>query len=274
MNTVSFIILTWNSERHLERCFSSIFQKCAEEEITFEVLVIDNGSTDGSVSILRRYESEYPSFKVIALQHNRGTTFTRNLGLKQATGRYICVLDSDTELCSGSLSAACKVLAARPEAGMIAPRLLLPDGSVQNSVKRFPSLWHKLIKVPRILFGINTPNADFYANFPFDRDRVVDSAISACWILKRELLDEVGYLDERIFYSPEDLDYSFRVRKAGYRIIYYPALTVLHHTQQISHRKPFSKVSMSHLNGLIYYYKKHGGWLQRPSFDQEPTLPW
>jgi GT2 family glycosyltransferase len=267
MKTISFIILTWNSERHLERCLESIVRKCGEEEIAFEIMVIDNGSTDGSQRILRRYGNADPlRFRIIELESNRGTTYPRNLGLKQAQGEYICVFDSDTEFCSGSLSAALGMLAARPGVGMIAPKLLLPDGTVQNSVKRFPSLWHKLIKIPRILFGISTPNADFYSNFPFQGETVVDSAISACWILKRELLETVGYLDERIFYSPEDLDYSFRIRKAGYLIIYHPSLTVLHHTQQISHRKPFSKVSMSHLNGLIYYYRKHGGWVQRPSF--------
>jgi GT2 family glycosyltransferase len=77
-------------------------------------------------------------------------------------------------------------------------------------------------------------------------------------------MEKVGYLDEKIFYSPEDIDYALRVWLAGYCVLYYPALTVLHHTQQITHKKPLSKTSISHFFGLVYYYRQHGGWITRP----------
>jgi GT2 family glycosyltransferase len=267
MITISFVILTWNSELHLERCFDSIAKKCADEEISYEAVVIDNGSVDGSRAILKRYQEKYPEhFNLIMLDRNRGTTYPRNLGLKQARGKYICILDSDTEFCGGELSDVFHLLTTNENVGMVAPKLILPDGSVQNSVKRFPTMWHKVVKIPRILFGIATRNGDFYPELPVERERPVDSAISACWIFRSDLLDRVGYLDEKIFYSPEDLDYSHRVRKGGYSILYYTAFTVLHHTQQITHKKPFSRTSFSHFLGLLYYYQKHGGWMLRPRF--------
>jgi GT2 family glycosyltransferase len=123
------------------------------------------------------------------------------------------------------------------------------------------------MKIPRIVFGIKTKNNDFYENFPFAEEQTVDTAISACWFFKKALLQKTGYLDEKIFYAPEDIDFSLRVWKAGLSILYYPAFSVFHHTQQITHRKPLSKTSISHFWGLIYYYRKHGGWLVRPRFE-------
>lgn len=273
MPIISYIILSWNSEKYLPGCLDSIARKCSEEFLAFEVIVIDNGSKDNSVAIVKKYEQDNPdSFKLLSLDCNGGTTYPRNLGLKVARGKYLCILDSDTELGSGSLLEICKILDSRKKVGMIAPQLLLPDGSVQNSVKRFPTLLHKLIKIPRIVFGLKTTNADFYQDFPFAREREVDTAISACWIFRRDLLDTVGFLDEKIFYSPEDLDYSIRVRKAGYSILYCAAFRVLHHTQQITHKKPFSRMTLNHLCGLFYYYSKHGGWLFGPKFENVSTV--
>jgi GT2 family glycosyltransferase len=265
--TISFIILTWNSESYLKGCFDSIIRKCANEEMPFEVIVIDNGSHDGSCGLVEVYLNNFPaSFHIIKLETNRGTTYTRNLGLKQARGEFICILDSDTELGEGSLTEIIKRLSSDENIGLIVPWLLLPDGSVQNSVKRFPTMLDKLMKIPRIVLGIGTKNNDFYENFPFSEEREVDTAISACWFFRKKLIQKVGYLDEKIFYAPEDIDYSLRVWQAGCCILYYPAFTVLHHTQQITHRKPLSKTSLSHFRGLLYYYRKHGGWLMRPRY--------
>lgn len=267
MPMVSFIILSWNSERYLRRCLDSVAARCAADQVTFEIIVIDNGSTDASAAIVETYAQKDPQgYRLIHLDANRGTTYSRNLGLKAAQGEFICILDSDTEMSQGNLRVVFNILTTRHKVGIIAPRLLLPDGSVQHSVKRFPTLWHKLKKVPGIFFKVKGRNHDFYPDFPFASEREVDTAISACWFFRRELLDTVGLLDERIFYSPEDLDYSIRVRKAGFTILYFVSFEILHHTQQISHKKPFSKTTLHHLKGLIYYYSKHGGWLVRPQY--------
>lgn len=262
MLDLSFIVLTWNSKNYLQRCFDSLIAQCKSERLGFEIIVVDNGSSDNSRAVFESYQHNYPdSFKLIPLNENTGTTYSRNLGLKQARGRCICILDSDTEFTDGKLSGILQRLAEDPRVGLIAPRLLYPDGTVQNSVKRFPTFLHKLSKLPKALLKIKVTNLDFYSEFPFVSERTVDSAISACWFFQRELLERVGLLDEKIFYAPEDLDYCLRVRKAGLKILYLPKFTVIHHTQQISHKKPLSKVSISHFGGLLYYFRKHGGWL-------------
>jgi GT2 family glycosyltransferase len=262
MNCLTFIILSWNSQQYLAQCYNSIISKCEKENIPYEVITIDNGSADASISIIDRYiEIHAPNFNKIILPQNQGTTYTRNLGLKKAIGNYVCFLDSDTELHEGTLSMVLKVLDNRPDIGIIAPQLLLPDGSTQNSVKKFPSFPNKLVKLTKTFCGIKLPDHDYYEGFPFESETSVDSAISACWFFRKELISQVGFLDEKIFYAPEDLDFSLRVRLAGKKIIYYPYLRILHHTQQISHKKPLSRISISHLFGLFYYFNKHGGWL-------------
>ncbi|RJQ53797.1 MAG: glycosyltransferase [Nitrospiraceae bacterium] len=258
---ISFVILSFNSCSYLERCFNSIISKCLEERLNYEIIVIDNGSADESKSVIKSYEKTHPhNFATIFLPENTGTTYSRNLGLKKARGRYICVLDSDTELLDGSIRNVLGILNKGSDVGIVAPRLLLDDGSIQNSVKKFPTLFHKIIKLPNAVFKINTPNVDFYTDFPFSAETPVDSAISACWFFRRDILAEVGYLDEKLFYSPEDLEFCMRVRKACKSIIYFPFLKILHHTQQISHNDPFSRISLSHFMGLLYYFRKHGGW--------------
>jgi GT2 family glycosyltransferase len=258
---LSFITLSFNSESFLAKCFDSIISKCHEESIVFEIIVIDNGSKDGSLNIINTYDEMYPdTFKTIFLTKNRGTTYTRNLGLKKAEGKYICILDSDTEILNGSLKDVTDYLGKNEDIGILAPRLLLPNGRVQNSVKKFPTFWQKISKIPRVIFKIGLPDVDFYEEFPFKNRRVVESAISACWFMRKDLLSIVGVFDEKIFYAPEDLDYCLRLRYLSKKIEYFPSVTILHHTQQISHKNPFSKVAISHFLGLLYYYRKHRGW--------------
>lgn len=258
---LSFVILSFNSEAFLAQCFNSIMSHCQEDGISYEIIVIDNGSTDGSLSVIKSYEERYrQQFEAIFLPRNRGTTYTRNLGLNRVTGQYICILDSDAEILSGSVKGILALLEKNRDIGIIAPQLVLDNGTIQNSVKKFPTFWHKLVKLPKALVKIKIIDNDFYKEFPFESETFVDSAISACWFLKKDLISGIGNFDEKIFYAPEDLDFCIRLYKAGKKIMYYPHVKILHHTQQISHRKPFSRISVSHLFGLLYYFKKHGGW--------------
>jgi GT2 family glycosyltransferase len=267
---ISFIILTWNSEHYIKRCLDSIAAKCDGEAIRWEAIVVDNGSKDGTREIITKYQSlkHEGGISVIGLDRNRGTTYPRNLGLAKADGEVICILDSDTEFRSGSIRKIIEHLESDKAVGLVAPRLILTDGSVQNSVKKYPTAAAKILKVPRAVLGLHSPNLDFYGGFPFDKPTSVDTAISACWFFHRLLLDSVGFLDENIFYSPEDLDFCIRIRKSGFKIVYWPNLEVVHHTQQISHAKPFSMLSLSHLGGLFYYFRKHGGWFFPPDLSQ------
>lgn len=253
---ISFVVLTWNSAGTVLECIRSIGDKCREECLEHEILVVDNGSRDATMlEIAKALDCGY-KVRVIALAENRGTTVSRNIALRESRGSTVCVMDSDAMIIEGSLS---DILAALDDRsiGIIAPRLLLPDGTTQRSVKPFPSALGKLLKIPQIVFKTRSVDVDAYADFPFQEPRDVDTAISACWLFRRSLLDDVGLLDEKIFYSPEDVDFCIRVRKVGKRIVYDPHFLVLHHTQQITHRKVISRHAFSHLMGLVYLFSKH-----------------
>ncbi|MDY6853837.1 MAG: glycosyltransferase family 2 protein [Thermodesulfobacteriota bacterium] len=267
---ITFVILTWNSEKYIVNCFNSIISKCEEEDILYEIIAIDNGSTDGTLSILKSYEERYPhELRKVILTKNMGTTYPRNLGLKKGSGEYFCLLDSDTKILCGSLSQMIKRFDKGSEIGIIAPQLLLPNGKVQNSVKKFPTFWQKFSKVPSAMLKLKTPQFDFYENFPFESETFVDTAISAGWFFHRDIIELVGFFDEKIFYAPEDLDYCVRLRQSGKKIIYFPHFKILHNTQQISHKKPFSILSVSHFLGLLYYFKKHGGWFSTKALSKQ-----
>lgn len=259
--TLSLIILTWNSEKYIHVCLHSVVEKLAEESLSFEIFVVDNGSTDSTMHILESYSRKYPkNIQIISLEKNTGTTYSRNLALKKSKGQYVCILDSDTCILSGSFREALEYLNEHQDVGLLAPLLVLPNGQVQHSVKKFPTFFQKLQK-PRKIFGDKSfKDHDFYDDFPFTKETIVDSAISACWIFPRYLLSEVGLLDERIFYAPEDLDYCLRIWKSGKKIVFYPRIKILHNTQQITHQKPFGSIAVSHFLDLLYYFRKHGGW--------------
>lgn len=258
--TVSLIILTWNSEKYIDRCIISYANSFDNHSINAEFIIVDNGSNDNTVKIIeedvKRSLPKYCSLFLIKLDRNKGTTIPRNIALKRAHGKFIIICDSDTEFIQGDWRKAFALL-KDGNIGIVAPSLYYDNGDIQHSVKKFPTLIDKLRKIPKIFFAISIKDKDFYEDFPWTSPSMVDTAISACWILTRRTIDEVGLLDENIFYSPEDLDYCLRIWESGGKVIFYPPIKITHHTQQISHKRPFSHQSLSHFKGLFYYFIKH-----------------
>ena len=199
---------------------------------------------------------------LIRLPENLGTTKPRNMAFSRCTGNVICVLDSDAVFLDGSIKDIAAELFRDDSIGIIAPKLLFSDGTVQESVRKFPSMFGKFSKIPGIVFKLKFKELAGYNDFPFTQITEVDYAISACWFFRHKLLDEIGYLDEKIFYSPEDIDYGLRVWEKGEKTIYYPDFTVLHYVQRLTHKKFFSRIAFSHLFGLIYYFLKHRYFLK------------
>lgn len=255
---LSFVIISYNDAGRLPAALSSAALRAAQAGLDWDIWVVDNGSQDHTAALLRAYRRALGErLRVLSLPRNHGTTMPRNLALKQATGRIICVMDSDAELLQDGLGKLVAFLNAFPAVGIAAPRILTPQGHIYNSVKMLPTLGDKLGKLPGIVRGGARRNTDWYPNFPFERPRPVHTAISCCWFFKRELFDVVGPLDERIFYAPEDVDWCLRCWKAGRAVVYYPYLQVMHHTRQITHKRPLSRLSLSHMRGILYYLVKH-----------------
>jgi len=145
---------------------------------------------------------------------------------------------------------------------IVHPQLCFQDGTFQESARRFPT---PAIKFAR-LFGFEKKRKQLESlGVVLEKQKGrVDYAISAAWFLKRELFDRVGYLDERIFYAPEDAEFCARCMKYGYSIWYFPEVKVIHDCQRLTKRKPFSLLAFDHFKGLLYFWKKYGF---KPYFD-------
>lgn len=266
---ISFIILTWNSAAYIEECFDSINFSLQSLGLQYEVIVVDNGSSDQTIEILKDCREKFPDiFKPIFLLHNMGTTLPRNIGLKQATGRFLCIMDSDVVLNDGLFPPLLARLEDNANIGMVVPKVLYPSGNWQKSFDQYPTMLHKLKR----FFGLRKIEARQALNeINSQQVRAIDYAISAFWLFKRDTLEDVGYLDEKIFYSPEDVDYCLRVWKAGLKIIYDPAVSIVHHTQEISRGFKLNKAKISHLKGLLYLFYKHRYFFSPPQFARTDT---
>lgn len=250
---ISAVMLSFNSARYLERCLGTLVDELrSDPDAEDEIFVIDNGSNDGSVEILQRMESELGGLlNVTYLPENTGTTYPRNMALRQVSGRYVLIIDSDVDVPAGTIGALIERLESDDRIGLVAPKLLYPSGKLQMSVDVFPTVMRKL---QRYLSLKKMEAAANEAGAPTEPSEV-DYAISAFWLLPRAAVDAVGLFDERIFYSPEDVDYCIRVWAAGYRIVYDPTVHAIHDAQEIS--RGLRKVTFSHAGGLLYLFKKH-----------------
>ena len=249
---LSSVVLSWNSERHIEACVRSLLDE--SEGHSDEIWVVDNGSTDGTVKILKRLADEHREvLRVIYLDRNLGTTVSRNLALKQVRGSYVAIIDSDVIVPRGTIAPLIARLAGDLSCGVLAPRLLYANGQLQMSTDVFPTAARKLSRLFMLKAMERRMDA---AEWPQHR-RTVDYAISAFWLMRRDVLEAVGLLDEHIFYSPEDADYCLRVWSAGYTVMYDPSVYAIHCAQEISRGFRPSRAALSHIAGLIYFFRKH-----------------
>lgn len=264
---LSFVLLTWNSRRYIEDCLNSLIRDVFRTTSSFEIHIVDNGSSDTTVDCLEGFQKLYPDrIRPVYLDRNTGTTYSRNLALRKATGRVILVMDSDVEVPDGAIGALISSLTRHPEAGIVAPRLVYPSGRLQKSTDSFPTLFSKAYRY----FFLRSMEKREAMEERSTAVREVDYAISAVWAMRAEMLSAVGLLDEKIFYAPEDVDYCIRAWKAGYRVLYDPSVTFIHHTQEISRGLKLNAATLHHVRGLLYYFMKHRYIIRKPRFAGEP----
>ena len=253
MIDVSAVVLSFNSKRYIETCVCSLMASYDAASLKGEVFVVENGSIDGSVDILKGLQARFGErLKVFYLTENTGTTRSRNLALRAAQGRSVLVLDSDAYMNPEALVAMLAYQAADQKAGLVAPKLIYPDGRFQLSVDVFPTVSRKIKRY----FAMR----ELEKREPPAEAGPVDYAISACWLLSKGAVEATGLLDERIFYSPEDVDYCIRLWRAGYQVHYFPGVSVVHDAQEISRPKGLAginKFTIRHAKGLLYLFLKH-----------------
>jgi GT2 family glycosyltransferase len=188
---VSVIVLTWNSQADVERCLSSVFQEI--RDIAAEVIVVDNASHDHTISFI---ETNFPSVILIRNKKNRGVAPARNQGLKLAKGKYALILDIDTEMTPGSLIGLFNFMEKHTDVGLCGPKLLSPDGSLQYSCRKFPTLQYKVIRRLPFKWSKQLLDEEELRSWTHKDIIPVDYVIGACQLIRHKALATVGFLDE------------------------------------------------------------------------------
>jgi N-acetylglucosaminyl-diphospho-decaprenol L-rhamnosyltransferase len=256
MIDLSIVILNWNVRDLLERCLASL----RSERYVLEIIVVDNASHDGSLAMLR---DEYPQVEVIANAVNRGFTGGNNQGIEAACGRYVMVLNPDTEVLGDALDRLVGYLDGHPDVGAIGPQLLNPDRSVQSSRRRFPTLvtaffestWLQGLAPRRTL-------ARYYMDdVPVSPAHEVDWLSGACTVFRRAVLDGVGLYDAQTFYMySEELDLCRRIKAAGWKIVYLPEAQVVHYVGKSSDQAVAARHIYFQTSKVRYVRKWHGAF--------------
>jgi N-acetylglucosaminyl-diphospho-decaprenol L-rhamnosyltransferase len=264
---LSIVIVNWNVQELLRRCLLSLSRGAAritptpgmiEPELAYEVIVVDCASSDGSVEMVRR---EFPWVQLIASDENLGYARGNNLGLVEATGRYLLILNPDTEIVGDALAMMARYLDAHPAVGALGPQLRYPDGTLQSSRRRFPSLATAFCESTLLhqWFPNNRTARRYHlADRPADVIQPVDWLVGAALMIRREAWQQVGPLDEGFFMYFEELDWCRRCRAAGWEIHYLPAAQITHHEGKSSEQVMAAR-TIRFQSSKIYYYRKYYG---------------
>jgi len=271
---LSVIIVSWNTCKLLDRCLETLLAEVEKQQLSIakelteselsakrqplcEIFVIDNASADNSAELVQK---KYPQINLIANKENLGFAKANNQALKQASGKYILLLNPDTEIQAGALKVLIDFLDHNLQAGVIAPQLLNTDGSVQMSCRAFPSfigMLSELTGVSRFMPAGSKLRSYKMLDWQHDTERQVDQPEGACLLVRKELFDQVGLFDEEYFMLFEEVDWLFSVRKVGWQIWFTPTAKVIHHMGQAIKQVKVKMILSSHKGMYRYWYKHH-----------------
>jgi len=251
---ISVCIVSWNVAADLRACLQALENQ--RGEVGFEIIVVDNASTDGSPDLVAR---EFPGAHLIRSQRNLGFARACNVAVHSAHGRYLLLLNPDCLLPPDALVKLMQFADEHPDAGLVGPKLVNADGSVQHSARRLPNIKAAILRNTFLgrLFPGSTA-VDDYLMRQWDRESVreVDWLSGACLVVRRGALDEVGLLDERFFWGSEDVDLAIRMKNADWRVLYTPEPQVMHAVGRSTDRVPWRTIFRTH-RSMFRLYRKH-----------------
>lgn len=250
---LSIVIVNWNTRELLAKCLESI-RSCPPVG-EYEVWVVDNASTDASVEMVRE---QFPEVRLIDNDQNMGFARANNQAIGQSRGRYVLLLNPDTEVKQGALEKLVKFMDTHPQAGAAGARLLNSDGSLQISCHPMPTLSREFWR----MFYLDAvwPYASYsMEKWSLDQPRDVGVLMGACIILPRQLLELIGLMDKDYFMYSEEVDLCYRVQKLGRRIYWLPQAEVIHHRGKSAGQVP-AETFLRLYAGKILYFRKHHGW--------------
>lgn len=251
---VSIVIASWNAKRHLVDCLRSI--EADERRATIETIVVDNASTDGSPEAVER---EFPRVTLIRNAENFGFARASNVGIERASGRYVCLMNSDVVVRPGALGVLVRFMDSRPSVGLVGPRILNPDGSPQPSCRNFPGFANMLsraLAAHRLFRSSSRFGTETMAYWNHDAERSVDALSGCLCMARREALRDVGVLDERFFFYSEDVDWCMRFHTAGWDVRFYPEAEAIHFGGASTSVAP-ERFAVEKERARLQLYRKH-----------------
>ncbi|MDE3096360.1 MAG: glycosyltransferase family 2 protein [Chloroflexota bacterium] len=250
----SAVIVTYNSAWCIGRCLASLREHTRGVE--YEAIVVDNASSDATCDVVAR---EHPWARLVARPRNDGLSAAINDGVAVAAGAYIAVLNPDAHVDADVLAPLAAYLRAHADAGVVAPKLLDDDGTLQLSCRAFPgystALFNRYSALTRLFPGNRLSRAYLLSDFDHTSERDVDWVSGAALMLPRRVFDEVGGWDPGFFMFNEDVDLCRRVRDAGYRVVYDPSVAV-YHTIGVS-KSASARMVVERHKSMWRYYRKH-----------------
>ena len=256
MDALSVVIVNWNAGRWLDECLTALFASQGVEGL--EVFLVDNASTDGSQTRVARAHSG-----ITLLQNAENLGFARavNQALAGASGELTLVVNPDVVVSPLAISRLVDFMHQHPEAAVVGPRLLNPDGTVQGSARRDPSPWTGLFGRDTLLTRLFPGNPMSRRELPGlrhqgDEPLAVDWVSGGCLLVRGEASAQVGGLDERFFLFWEDADWCRRFRAAGWKVYYLPTAIATHYVGVCCSQRPVRSVVDFH-RSAYRYYRKH-----------------
>jgi len=244
--SVVVVVVAYDALPWIERCLDSVRG--------VETVVVDNGSRDGTVGFVRE---RFPDVRVIEAE-NRGLGAGWNIGLRATDSRYALLLNADAWLLDGALARLVDFAETRPRAAVVGPRLLNLDGTLQRSVRGFPTLWRLATEyffLRKLAPRSSALNAFYAGGFDHDEVREAEVVMGACMLVRREAVDEVGLCDEDYFLFSEETDWCFRFRRAGWEVVFFPGAECVH-VRGAAHG---GRLYRENLRGHLLFLWKHEG---------------
>ena len=263
---LSIIILNYNTENLTQDCLNSL--KKVENELDFEIIVSDNGSTDRSVAMIRK---EFSNVRIVENKANLGFAKGNNQARKIAKGKYVLFLNTDTIVYPNTLRETVDYLENHKEIGGLTCKVVLVNGELDKDTRRaFPTPWvsfsHLALPLDRMFPHSKLFAKYWYGYLPEDQKAEVDVIQGAFFLTPKKVLDRVGWFDEDYYLDGEDIDLCWKIKVLGYKIIYYPKVSILHlkgatkgKNKAVGYKAPLAeklKFRMSSVNSMEIFYRK------------------
>jgi GT2 family glycosyltransferase len=260
---VSVVIVVWNAKKYVLECLGSLREHC--QRVCDEVVVVDNASTDGTPELIQEM---FPEFKLIRNAENFGFAKANNIGIAASSGDCICLVNSDVEFLDDCISPMVRYLSDHPEVGMLGPKMLAASGEVRRSTMRFPTVWNTFCRA--VGFDSMFKKSPAFGGLlmsDFDHRTTAPVEVLNGWFLvvRRSAVERVGLLDPQFFMYGEDVDWCYRFRQGGEKVMFFAEAGAIHYGGASSANAPL-RFYLELYRATWQYWRKHHGALAQLGF--------